>query len=151
MEIVLSSLATTSDEQYESILDDEIALFGRKFWAMHKFQNERRRNFWNSRGFFECGGTTHFITDCPKRKKYDYSNKNDYNNKNDYKNKNRFRGKKKKNIEKIISWECAAMSNFDFSSEDSSSSEEDEKVNYKKEGNFTGLFLMTMEEVTEQL
>jgi hypothetical protein len=43
------------------------------------------------------------------------------------------------------------MSNFDFSSEDSSSSEEDEKVNYKKEGNFTGLFLMTMEEVTEQL
>jgi hypothetical protein len=39
---------------------------------------------------------------------------------------------------------CAALSNFDFSSEDSSSSEDDEKVNYKKkEGNFTVLCLMT--------
>jgi hypothetical protein len=38
----------------------------------------------------------------------------------------------------------AALSNFDFSSEDSSSSEEDEKVNYKKkERDFTGLCLMT--------
>jgi hypothetical protein len=38
----------------------------------------------------------------------------------------------------------ASLSNFDFSSEDSSSSEEDEKVNYKKkEGDFTGLCLMT--------
>jgi hypothetical protein len=36
------------------------------------------------------------------------------------------------------------LSDFNFSSEDSSSSEEDEKDNYKKkEGNFTGLCLMT--------
>jgi hypothetical protein len=50
---------------------------------------------------------------------------------------------KKKNIKKIMSRACAALSDFDFSSEDSSSSEEDEKVNYKeKEGNFTGLCLM---------
>jgi hypothetical protein len=39
---------------------------------------------------------------------------------------------------------CVALSDFNFSSEDSSSSEEDEKVNYKKkEGDFTGLCLMT--------
>jgi hypothetical protein len=38
---------------------------------------------------------------------------------------------------------CAALSDFDFSSEDSSSSE-DEKVNHKKkEVNFTELCLMT--------
>jgi hypothetical protein len=38
------------------------------------------------------------------------------------------------------------MSNFDFSSEDSSGSEDDEKVNCKKkESNFTGLCLMTKE------
>jgi hypothetical protein len=38
---------------------------------------------------------------------------------------------------------CAALSDFNFSSEDSSSSEEDEKVNYnKKECDFTGLCLM---------
>jgi hypothetical protein len=95
LEFALSSLATTFDEQYESIPDDEIALLARKFWVMHKFRKERRRISQNSIGYFECGDTTHFIADCPKRKKYDYSNKNDYNNKNDYKKKNRFRDNKK--------------------------------------------------------
>jgi hypothetical protein len=39
---------------------------------------------------------------------------------------------------------CVAFSDFDFSSEDPLSSEEDEKVNYKKkEGNFTELCLIT--------
>jgi hypothetical protein len=36
---------------------------------------------------------------------------------------------------------CAALSDFDFSSEDSSNSEEDEKIKCKK-GDFTGLCLM---------
>jgi hypothetical protein len=90
----LSSLIVASDEQYESIPDDNIALLARKFWVMHKFWKERRRNSW---GCFECGNTTHFIADYPKRKKYDYSNKNDY------KKKNHFRDKKKRNIKKIMS------------------------------------------------
>jgi hypothetical protein len=37
---------------------------------------------------------------------------------------------------------CAVLSDFVFSSEDSSSSEENKKVNCKKEGDFTGLCLM---------
>jgi hypothetical protein len=44
LEFVLSSLVAASDEQYESISDDEIALLARKFWAMHKFRKERRRS-----------------------------------------------------------------------------------------------------------
>jgi uncharacterized protein YfaS (alpha-2-macroglobulin family) len=138
LEFALSSLVVASDKQYESISNDKIVLLARKFWVMHKFQKERRRGSRNSRGYFECDDTTHFIADCPKRKKYDYSykndysNKNDYNNKNDYKKKNRFRDKKKKNIKKIMPRACAGLSDFDFSSEDSSSSEEDEKVNHKK-------------------
>jgi hypothetical protein len=44
LEFALSSLAATSDEQYESISDDEITLLVRKFRALHKFHNERRRS-----------------------------------------------------------------------------------------------------------
>jgi hypothetical protein len=40
----MSSLATTSDEQYESISNDEITLLARKFHALHKFRKERRCN-----------------------------------------------------------------------------------------------------------
>jgi hypothetical protein len=55
LEFALSSLATASDEQYESIPDDEIALLARKFCALHKFRKERRRS---PRGCFECDDTT---------------------------------------------------------------------------------------------
>jgi hypothetical protein len=142
LDFSLSSLVVASDEQYESILDDEISLLGREFRVLHKFRKERKRS---PRGCFECGDTTHFIADCPKRNKLDFSNKYDNNNwndcsKGDNKKKNRFRDKKKK-FQKIMSQLCAALSGFDFSSDDSSSSEEDEKVK-RKEGGFTGLCLM---------
>jgi hypothetical protein len=50
----------------------------------------------------ECGDTTHFIADYPKRKKldssnkYNYTNRNDSNNKGDDKKKYHFADKKKK-------------------------------------------------------
>jgi hypothetical protein len=78
-EFALSSLCSAFDEQYESILDDEIALLARKFRALHRFRKERRRS---PRGCFECGNTSHFIANCPKRKKFDSSNKYNYNNRN---------------------------------------------------------------------
>jgi hypothetical protein len=101
LEFALSSLAAASDEQYESIPDDEIAMLVRMFCALHKFHKERRRS---PRGCFECDDTTHFIADCPKRKKLDSSNKYNYNNNNrndssnkgEEKKKYRFRDKKKK-------------------------------------------------------
>jgi hypothetical protein len=99
LEFALSSLAAASDEQYDSIIDNEIVLLARKFHALYKFRKERRRS---PRGCFECGDTTHFITDCPKRKKfnssnkYDYTNRNDSSNKGDHKKKYCFREKKKK-------------------------------------------------------
>jgi hypothetical protein len=83
-------LCAASDEQYESISDDEIALLVRKFRALHRFRNERRRS---PRSCFECGDTTHFIANCPKRKKFDSSNKYNYNNWNDSSDKGE--GKKK--------------------------------------------------------
>jgi hypothetical protein len=97
LEFALSSFSAASDEQYKSILDDEIALLVRKFCALHKFCKERRRY---PRGCFECGDTTHFIADCPKRKNLDSSNKYDYTKRNDKSKgddkKYRFREKKKK-------------------------------------------------------
>jgi hypothetical protein len=70
LEFALSSLVAASDEQYESILDDEIALLARKFGTLHKFCKEMRRS---PRGCFECGDTIHFIVDYPNRKKLDSS------------------------------------------------------------------------------
>jgi hypothetical protein len=99
LEFALSSLSAASNEQYESIPDDEITLLARKFHALHRFCKERRRS---PRGCFECDNTTHFITDCPKQKKFDSSNKYNYNNRNDSsdkgegKKKYRFGDKKKK-------------------------------------------------------
>jgi hypothetical protein len=145
LEFALSFLATTSDEQYKSIPDDEIALLARKFRALHKFCKERRRS---PGGCFECGDTTHFINDCPKRKnldssnKYDYTNQNNSSNKGNNKKKYRFRDKKKnKKFQKIMSRACAALSDFNFSNDNSSSSEDDEKVK-RKQADFTGLCLM---------
>jgi hypothetical protein len=95
----LSSLPAASDEQYESIPDNEITLLVRKFRALHRFHKERRRSPW---GCFECGDTAHFIADCPKRKNLDFSNKYNYNNWNDSSDKGkgnkkyRFGVKKKK-------------------------------------------------------
>jgi hypothetical protein len=146
LEFALSSLATASDEQYESILDDEIALLARKLCALHKFYKERRRS---PRGCFECGDTIHFITDYLKRKKldsssnkYDYTKRNDYS-KDDDKKKYRFRDKKKnkRKFQKMMSWARFTLSVLDFSSDDSSSSEKDEKVK-RKLGDFIGICLM---------
>jgi hypothetical protein len=97
LEFALSSLCATSDEQYESIPDDEIALLVRKFQSLHRFRKERRRS---PMSCFEYGDTTHFIADCPKRKKldsssnmYDYTKQNDYSKDDD---ENYFGDKKKK-------------------------------------------------------
>jgi hypothetical protein len=137
LEFALSSLCAASDEQYESIPDDEIALLVRKFQALHMFRKERR----SPRGCFEGGDTTHFITDCPKRKeldsssnKYDYTKRNDYS-KGDDKKKYRFEDKKKR-LQKMMSRACAALSDLNFSS-----SEEDERPK-RKTVDFTSLCLM---------
>jgi hypothetical protein len=114
---------------------------------LHKFRYAGKKKRRSPRGRFECGDTTHLIADCPKRKKlnfssnkYNYTNRNDSSSKGDDK-KYRFGDKKKKKFQKSMSRACATLSDLDFSSDDSSSSDEDEKVK-RKSGDFTGLCLM---------
>jgi hypothetical protein len=90
LEFVLSSFTAASNEQYESIPDDEIGMLVRNFRTLHRFNKERRRS---PRGCFRCGDTIHFIANCPKWKKLDSSNKYNYNNWNDSSDKGE--GKKK--------------------------------------------------------
>jgi hypothetical protein len=71
--------------------------------------------------------------------KYNYIKRNDYSKGDDKKNYY-FRDKKKK-FQKMLSRVCATLSDLDFSSDDSSSSEEDERPK-RKIGDFTGLCLM---------
>jgi hypothetical protein len=108
------------------------------------FRKERRRS---PRGCFKCGDTTHFIADCPKRKKldsssnkYDYTKQNNYS-KSDDKKKYRFEYKKKKKFQKMMSRACAALSDLDFSNDDSYNSEKDERPK-RKTDDFTGLCLI---------
>jgi hypothetical protein len=83
----------------------------------------------------------------PKRKKFDSSNKYNYNNRNDSsdkgegKKKYRFMDNKKKKFQKMMSRACAALNDLDFSSDNSSSSEGDERLK-RKTGDFIGLCLM---------
>jgi hypothetical protein len=106
LEFALSSFSAASDEQYESIPDDEMVLLVRKFCTLHRFRKERRSS---PRGCFKCGDTTHFIADCPKSKKldsssnkYNYTKRNNYNKDDDMK-KYRFGNKKKKKFHKMMS------------------------------------------------
>jgi hypothetical protein len=68
LELDLSSLAATSNEQYMSITDEEIALLVRKFRVLHMFRKERKRS---PRGCFKCDDATHFT----KRRKLNFSSK----------------------------------------------------------------------------
>jgi hypothetical protein len=113
--------------------------------VLHRFHKERRRS---PRGCFKCSDTTHFITDCPKRKKFNSSNKYNYNNWNDSSDKGERKKKyhfedkkKKKKFQKMMSRVCITLSDLDFSNDDSSSSEEDEKPKCKTD-DFTSLCLM---------
>jgi hypothetical protein len=77
-----------------------------QFYAMHTFCKEKRRS---PRGCFECGDTINFITEHPKRKNLDSSNKYNYIKRNDYSKGNDKRRhhfgykKKKKKFRKIMS------------------------------------------------
>jgi hypothetical protein len=72
---------------------------------------------------------------------YNYNNRNNSSDKGEGKKKYRFGDNKKKKFQKMMSRACAALNDLNFSSDESCSSEEDERPKSKM-GDFTSLCLM---------
>jgi hypothetical protein len=143
LEFALSSLVTDSNEQYESIPDNEIALLARKFHTLHKLCKKRRRS---PKGCFECDDTTHFIDDCPKRKKLDSyptstTTPSGMTTTRVTTRRSTALGQQEEQIPEDDLPSVCCLSDLEFSNDDSSNSEQDEKVKHKL-GDFTSLYLM---------
>jgi hypothetical protein len=78
----LSFLVSLLDEDFDVLIDDDLALLSRRFERMHENRMSSRRN---SRTCFRCGKTRHFFAECPK-----------LNNENKHKSKDNMRRSKKK-------------------------------------------------------
>jgi hypothetical protein len=76
----LSSLMSMTDEEFDVLGEDELALLTRRFERLHENRVNMRRN---TRMCFQCGKPGHFVTDCPEK----------VENKDGYKHKSRTDGK----------------------------------------------------------
>jgi hypothetical protein len=76
----LSSLISMPDEEFDVLVEDELALLTRRFERLHENRVNMRRN---TRTYFQCGKPEHFVADCPEK----------VENKDGYKHKSRMDGK----------------------------------------------------------
>jgi hypothetical protein len=143
LEFALSSLYVASDEQYESIPTTRSPCWRES--SARCISSARRGG--DLLGADLSAATPPTSSPTALREKLDsssntyyYTKRNNYI-KGDDKKKYRFRDKKKKKFQKMMSQACAALSDLDFSSDDSTSSEEDERPK-RKTGDFTSLCLL---------
>jgi hypothetical protein len=59
----LSSLISVPDEEFDALVEDELALLTRHFERLHENRVSIRRN---TRTCFKCGKTGHYFAECPK-------------------------------------------------------------------------------------
>jgi hypothetical protein len=60
----LSSLLTITEEQVESLGDEELALMASRFTRFHNNRTIQRRG-WSKDGCYNCGNPNHFVASCP--------------------------------------------------------------------------------------
>jgi hypothetical protein len=148
----LSSLMSVPDEEFNVLGEDELALLTRRFERLHKNRVNMRRN---TRKFFQCGKSGHFVTDylekVENKDSYKHKLKTDgkYHSRGDHKHKNKGKHKDERRSRKKESrGKARAMvgaSNVDSSSAystSSSSSSEDEgdwRKGRKSSKNLSGL------------
>jgi tRNA G10 N-methylase Trm11 len=129
----LSSLMSSSNEEFDVHGEDELALLTRRFERMHEsWMNSRR----NSRACFKCGKAEHFFAECSKVNNHDKHKFKDKRKKS--KKKDHGHGKKTRSREKM-----KRSSDIESDSEDtsSSSSDEDEEDDKKKKKKNLGMYL----------
>jgi hypothetical protein len=76
----LSYLMSMSDEGFDVLGEDELALLTRRFERLHENRVNMKRN---TRTCFQCGKPGHFVANCPEK----------VDNKDGYKHKSRTDGK----------------------------------------------------------
>ncbi|XP_021320538.1 uncharacterized protein LOC110436975 [Sorghum bicolor] len=153
MSFALSSLVSVSEEQLETLGDDELALIISQFSRFHNNRLNRRRGGDQKVGCYNCGDLDHFVAHCPKKNKhssdkYDSGkrkDKRDYTSKK-YKSKKGFdkEALKKMYRKKAKAQErafLASLSDLDNDSGDdrSSSPSSDNESERKMEEKLTGL------------
>jgi hypothetical protein len=129
----LSSLVSVTEEQMESLGDDELALIISWFLRFHNNSLNHRRGGGPKEGCYGYGDPDHFVTHCPKKNKhsfdkYDFSKRKD---KREYTSKHKSKGGfdkealKKKYFKKAKAQErafLASLSDLDNDTDDRSSS-----------------------------
>jgi hypothetical protein len=68
----LSSLVSVTEEQMESLGDDELALIISRFSQFHNNRLNRRRGGGPKEGCYGCGDPDHFVAHCPKKNKHSF-------------------------------------------------------------------------------
>jgi hypothetical protein len=99
----LSSSMSMSDEEFDVLGEDELALLTRWFERLHKNRVNMRRN---TRTCFQCGKPGHFVADCSEKVEnkdnYKHNSKTDgkYRSRHDHKSKHKSKHKDERQLRK---------------------------------------------------
>lgn len=142
----LSSLVSATEEQMDSLGDDEQALVISRFSRFHNNRLNRRRGG-NRQGCYGCGDPDHFVASCPKNKgdsgKYDYTKRKDKHESSShkYKHKKNFNPErmKRKFFDQLEAKQRALVVSFSDIDSDGDSPLSDDESEKKVENKFNGL------------
>jgi hypothetical protein len=146
----LSSLLSITEEQVESLGDEELALVASRFTQFHNKRMSRQRGGSKDR-CYNCDDPDHFVASCPKKGKSESSPRDHHSGRckgkyssDKYKSKGGFdkEALKKKYLQKAKIKECAflaSLSDLDQDSDDGVSSSSDKETERRVEGKLNRL------------